>query len=181
MKHLLLFTMCLFTLVCNAQQPKIVYDNINSDGTRTMICSYCDAPTDSEIGLSFSLSATVTNGATIYGFFVVLETDSNITVNTGMKLLLKDNNDEVTTLSAMTESRKVFQDDGTFSIGIVYRINETMLLELSKSGVKKIRVEHSGGKIDFELDSRLIPWVIDNELPLLKEAVSTKKNIYSDF
>lgn len=177
MKHFLLFALCAFCSVANAQ--KIISDNVSSDGIRTVIGETVNVRSmKDKVVFKIGLCASIVNDEISYSLIVESTSLTAYTIKKGMKLMLKDKAEETITLEANSDYdasvRDVHNVNGLvfsdYTTAAFYSIAEDTIGKLG-NGVIKIGQEHTTGRFDKEFKKDKIGQILKEEYTLIKKAL----------
>lgn len=188
MKKLLLFLIVLlFPLLGFAKTtPEILFDKINSDGSRFIKCSEISVGkwTD-RIKTSLSLDCIQIDDSVIYVLNIKMVSASPMNIHKGGVLVLRFGDNEVAQLSTDIEYSDNIGDYNTFAkvtyytIYPTYQLSDYNLEKITRFGIRKFRIETSSKNIDKELDNDKLKEVavfLREEYQLIQNQIDNKAN-----
>ncbi len=178
------------TQIVSAQ--KIVYDNIDSNGLRTISTNSIVIAKNWNTGNTLKLSLhayTFSTDTTIFNLVFSLSDRGSISVHKGGQLLIKLTNDHVICLTANSDSEDivgtVYSGAGGLSkyyeIYPSYDISKEELLQIAAFGVKKIRIEMSPENYDKDFSKDKIGAAVTTLFNPLVKASREKKSFDDGF
>lgn len=172
-----------------AQNNKLLVDNIDKSGTRCIgtYYNYITKGFTDTTPIGFSIMAESSSAETKYYLSVKM---NNATFPKDGILLIKTSKGEIIELSQISEKHKTkdthyIPNHGFIETGTgLYQVDENILNLIHKDGISKIRIQTSSGLIDREYKTKNTEKYkkdFDAMYTLIKETLSQKKDIYSDF
>lgn len=184
MKKIILLTL-LYAIYSVSYAQGIFADEVTSDGLRLITGDpvHVSDITD-DVELLVSLCYSNYEGTSTYGIAVSVAFKSEFSVKKGMRLLLKDKDNNVIELRAMDNAYSLIKNVDAFHyiyfLNAFYEVSEESLSQLC-GGIKKMRLENSSGAFDKEWKEDKMGEVLKKELAEIKRKVSIEKDFYSDF
>ena len=188
-KNLLLIAVIIgFTLAANAQ--KVEVDKVESDGTRFIRTEYSTIYSKMFSGGAVALCCDYnqqTNDTTFY-ITLLLNEPNPPQIDKGRKLLVKLNDGDIITLENAKkigpldyETRKVYKTVEHI-VYPMYQVSRLNLLRMINQNVEKIRIETDGAEnLDYSIKRSKMSDALYEGLKNIEQALSVKKDIYSDF
>lgn len=139
--------------------------------------------TESGVGMSMCCVASETD--TVWG--IQLRVIEKVQIDKGRKLLIKLSDNSIITLENVKEIGPVDYETyvgENYTIYYVYPLYYTSkdeLLNMIQTGVEKIRIETNIGYIDRMVKGKMMTEALRKGIDNIEEALSVKKDIYSDF
>ena len=172
-----------------AQNNKLLVDNIDKSGTRFIgtYYNYITKGFTDTTPIGFSIMAESSSAETKYYLSVKM---NNVTFPKDGILLIKTSKGEIIELSQISEKHTTkdthyIPNHGFIETGTgLYQVDENILNLIHKDGISKIRIQTSSGLIDREYKTKNTEKYkkdFDAMYTLIKETLSQKKDIYSDF
>ncbi len=172
--------------------PSILVDRVSSEGYRSVVTSeiYCNM---FSVGALLYLSLSYIDdqkGSESYSLWVKFKSVTPFRVPKDAVMLIKLDNGDVMELKQWRDSDKTGDTIGTYNkdlnltiydIGPAYFISKENLEKFSSNKVVKLRFECSGTPLNAEYDENVVGETISVLYSLIKNALSTKNDIYSDF
>lgn len=184
MKRIILLAF-LYAMCSISYAQGIFSDEVTSNGVRLIIgdpVHISDITDDVELLVSLCYSAN--EGITTYGIAVTPAYKSEFSVKKGMRLLLKDKDNNVVELHAMADAYSLINAVDAFHsvyyLNAFYEVSEETLNRLC-GGIIKMRLENSCGAFDKEWKVDKMGEVLKKELAEIKHKVNIEKDFYSDF
>lgn len=184
MKRIILLAF-LYAMCSISYAQGIFSDNVTSEGVRLITGDpvHISDITD-DVELLVSLCYSDYEGNTTYGIAVTPAFKSEFSVKKGMRLLLKDKDNNVVELHAMADAYSLIKAVGSFHyiyyLNAFYEVPEDALSQLC-GGIIKMRLEYDSGAFDKEWKVDKMGEVLKKELAEIKHKVSIEKDFYSGF
>lgn len=184
MKKIVLLAV-IFAMCSVSYAQGIFADDVTSEGVRIITGDpvHVSDITD-DVELLVSLCYSNYEGTSTYGIAITPAFKSDFNVKKGMRLLLKDKNNNVVELQAMADAysliKAVDASHLVYYLNAFYEVSEETLNRLS-DGIIKMRLESSCGAFDKEWKEDKMGVVLKKELNAIKRKVSIEKDFYSDF
>lgn len=186
---ILMFLFVLSTPSYSQKQEKLWMDKVNAEGIRTIgtFYHYLNTGALDALPVGFSFWAHITGEQTIYYLSIKMR---NVTFPKDGALLIKTGTDDILEFKQLyndydTKSTHYIPYQGVIEMGTaLYESSIEDFEQLLKEGIKKVRIETTGGLIDREYKPKKIEKYkseIEVMLNLIKTETSKKKDIYSDF
>lgn len=187
MKRILLFLIVFIPLLgFSKTTPQIVFDKVNSDGSRLIGCSNfpLNKFTD-KYKTWISLSVIQIDDSVNYYISLKITASSPLHIKSNSSALIKLSTDKVIHLKTdfdYSDDIGEYQNMANISIYTVnsmYPVSENLIQEITKYGIKKIRIETNLENIDKELNNNKLKELaifLEEEYQLLQNAIITKEN-----
>lgn len=186
---LLSLTLIISAFTFAQNQEKLWMDKVTAEGTRTIgtFYHYINNGAFDPQPVGFSFWAMINENRTTYYLSIKMR---NVTFPKGGALLIKTGTDEILEFAQLyeeyeTKSTHVIPQQGVIEMGTaLYESSIDVYEQLLKEGIKKVRIETSGGLIDNEYKPKKIEKYktdLGIMLNLIKTESQKKKDIYSDF
>jgi len=182
-KAIITIIMCLtFSFVILAQS--IVVDKTDSNGIRTIISSDFNIYTTLYTGGSACL---MYNDSIGYFLSLTLNEGYIPQIETGRKLLLKFENEEIlelenkSNISSYDYTFYCNQFGTRYNIHPIYYLSNGDITKIINNNVIKIRIETDLEELDKKIKKGKLSKGLSKSLKIIKERLSIKKDIYSNF
>lgn len=163
----------------------IFADEVTGSGVRLIVgdaVHVSDITDDVELLVSLCYSAN--DGISTYAIGITPALKSAFCVKEGMRLLLKNKDNIVVELRAMSDAyssvKAVDEFQYIYYLNAFYEVTEETLSQLS-DGIIKMRLEYDSGAFDKEWKGDKMGEILKKELIEIKRKVSIEKDFYSDF
>lgn len=184
MKKIVLLAV-IFAMCSVSYAQGIFADEVTSEGIRLITgdpVHVSDLADDVELLISLCFSDY--NGNSTYGIAVTPAFKSDFSVKKGMRLLLKDKDNNVVELHSMADAYSSVKAVDAFKyiyyLNAYYEVTEETLSQLS-DGIIKMRLEYDSGVFDKEWKVDKMGEVLKKELAEIKRKIRIDKDFYSDF
>jgi hypothetical protein len=189
-KNLLLIASIIgFTLASNAQNVEV--DKVESDGTRFIRTEYSSIYKKMFSGGSIALCCDYNSQSNDTTYYIIMKlTEQNPPqIDKGRKLLVKLNNGAIITLENATkigpldiETWKGAYNMVEYRVYPMYQVSRLDLLRMINEDVEKIRIETDEAEnLDYTIKRSKMSDALYEGLKNIEQALSVKKDIYSDF
>ena len=183
-KIVFVFILVLSAIGLNAQ--KIVLDKVESDGSRLLQTKYTTIYSKMVSGGALSLCCVATESDTSFYLSLMLN-EQKLEIEEGRKLVVKLSDGTILTLENTKkigpldyEIRQVYSSIEYLVYPMYYVSLDDLRLMIDK-GVVKLRIETDMDNLDRDIKKTKMSDILATGLSNIEQALTVKKDIYSDF
>ena len=182
-KVVFVFILVLSAIGLNAQ--KIVVDKVESDGSRLLQTKYTTIYSKMVSGGALSLCCVATESDTSFYLSLMLN-EQKLEIEEGRKLVVKLSDGTILTLENTKkigpldyEIRQVYSIE--YLVYPMYYVSLDDLRLMIDKGVVKLRIETDMDNLDRDIKKTKMSDILATGLSNIEQALTVKKDIYSDF
>lgn len=185
MKKILLIALLALSAM-GAYAQKVVMDKVEPDGSRHILTKYTTIYSKMFSGGAAALYCIANESDTTFYISLMLN-EQKPEIDEGRKLLVKLSDETILTLENAKkigpfdyETRQVYNSI-EYLVYPMYYVSRDDIMQMINKGVVKLRIETDIDNLDRDIKKTKMSDILETSLSNIDDALTVKKDIYSDF